>query len=206
MTRLLNLYQLWLDDLFPKAKFADGLALIEKLGHSKRMQVMRREWIDSEKPKPAEPEAEPEDDEFEDIDRTNDSEETRAQHVAGNGQHGDDNGPSGNDFEHTSDGNGAGNWSHADNDDDLYAMPEWQKEQRPLGRSGEGAMPEKPPADPDEDELDALLAEDAEGAVEAAGNKSTFGGLGERPRRGGLEPGEREVDDKDATDAMGDDW
>ncbi|KAI5308034.1 chromosome segregation in meiosis- protein [Ascosphaera atra] len=43
--RLLNLYQLWLDDLYPRAKFADGLAIIEKLGHSKRMQVMRKEWI-----------------------------------------------------------------------------------------------------------------------------------------------------------------
>ncbi|PYI12109.1 chromosome segregation in meiosis protein 3 [Aspergillus sclerotiicarbonarius CBS 121057] len=49
--RLLNFYQLWLDDLFPRAKFADGLAMIEKLGHSKRLQTMRREWIEEEKPK-----------------------------------------------------------------------------------------------------------------------------------------------------------
>lgn len=49
--RLLNFYQLWLDDLFPKAKFADGLAMIEKLGHSKRIQTMRREWINEEKPR-----------------------------------------------------------------------------------------------------------------------------------------------------------
>lgn len=45
MARLLNVYQLWLDDLYPRAKFADGLAIIEKLGHKKRMQTMRREWI-----------------------------------------------------------------------------------------------------------------------------------------------------------------
>lgn len=51
MARLLNFYQLWLDDLFPRAKFADGLAMIEKLGHSKRIQTMRREWIDEEKPR-----------------------------------------------------------------------------------------------------------------------------------------------------------
>ncbi|KAI9769949.1 MAG: chromosome segregation in meiosis- protein [Geoglossum simile] len=44
--RMLSLYQLWLDDLFPKAKFADALAIVEKLGHSKRMQVMRKEWIE----------------------------------------------------------------------------------------------------------------------------------------------------------------
>ncbi|CAI7583858.1 unnamed protein product [Penicillium pancosmium] len=49
--RLLNFYQLWLDELFPRAKFADGLAMIEKLGHTKRIQTMRREWIEEEKPK-----------------------------------------------------------------------------------------------------------------------------------------------------------
>ena len=46
----MNLYQLWLDDLYPRAKFADGLAIIEKLGHTKRMQTMRREWINESKP------------------------------------------------------------------------------------------------------------------------------------------------------------
>ncbi|KAL1963302.1 hypothetical protein VTN77DRAFT_8525 [Rasamsonia byssochlamydoides] len=50
MARLLNFYQLWLDDLYPRAKFTDGLAMIEKLGHSKRIQVMRREWIEEDKP------------------------------------------------------------------------------------------------------------------------------------------------------------
>jgi replication fork protection complex subunit Csm3/Swi3 len=46
---MLNLYQLWLDDLYPKAKFKDGLAMVEKLGHTKRMQVSRRAWIDESK-------------------------------------------------------------------------------------------------------------------------------------------------------------
>ncbi|MCJ1405190.1 chromosome segregation in meiosis- protein [Xylographa trunciseda] len=50
VARLLNLYQLWLDDLYPRAKFADGLAMIEKLGHTKRLQTMRREWIKAGKP------------------------------------------------------------------------------------------------------------------------------------------------------------
>lgn len=48
--RLLNYYQLWLDNLYPRAKFADGLQLVEKVGHSKRMHVMRKEWIDEGKP------------------------------------------------------------------------------------------------------------------------------------------------------------
>ncbi|RVX72376.1 hypothetical protein B0A52_03564 [Exophiala mesophila] len=50
VARLLNYYQLWLDNLYPRAKFADGLQLIEKVGHSRRMQVMRKEWIDEGKP------------------------------------------------------------------------------------------------------------------------------------------------------------
>ena len=49
IARLLNVYQLWLDDLYPRAKFVDGLAIIEKLGHSKRMQVIRKEWINEGK-------------------------------------------------------------------------------------------------------------------------------------------------------------
>ncbi len=48
--KLLSYYQLWLDNLYPRAKFADGLQLVEKVGHGKRMQVMRREWIDEGKP------------------------------------------------------------------------------------------------------------------------------------------------------------
>lgn len=46
---MLNLYQLWLDDLYPKAKFRDALTMAEKLGHSKRMQVSRRAWIEETK-------------------------------------------------------------------------------------------------------------------------------------------------------------
>lgn len=48
--KLLNYYQLWLDNLYPRAKFADALQLVEKAGHSKRMQTMRKEWIDEGKP------------------------------------------------------------------------------------------------------------------------------------------------------------
>jgi replication fork protection complex subunit Csm3/Swi3 len=48
---MLNMYQLWLDDLYPRAKFADALAIIEKVGHTKRMQVDRKAWIDEGKPR-----------------------------------------------------------------------------------------------------------------------------------------------------------
>lgn len=43
------MYQLWLDALYPRAKFGDGLAIIEKLGHTKRMQLLRRDWINEGK-------------------------------------------------------------------------------------------------------------------------------------------------------------
>lgn len=48
---MLNMYQLWLDDLYPRAKFTDALAMVEKAGHSKRMQLMRKDWIDEGKPR-----------------------------------------------------------------------------------------------------------------------------------------------------------
>jgi replication fork protection complex subunit Csm3/Swi3 len=51
ISRLLNTYQLWLDDLFPRAKFKDALTDVEKVGHTKRMQVTRRAWLDATKPR-----------------------------------------------------------------------------------------------------------------------------------------------------------
>ncbi|CAK7234331.1 Antiviral helicase ski2 [Sporothrix bragantina] len=50
-SRLLSMYQLWLDDLFPKARFADALAMVEKEGHKTGMHKMRMEWINESKPK-----------------------------------------------------------------------------------------------------------------------------------------------------------
>jgi replication fork protection complex subunit Csm3/Swi3 len=58
---LLRTYQLWLDDLYPRAKFADGLAIVEKLGHKKSMQRLRSEWINENQPKVSVPsDSEPE--------------------------------------------------------------------------------------------------------------------------------------------------
>jgi replication fork protection complex subunit Csm3/Swi3 len=47
---LLRTYQLWLHDLYPRAKFNDGLAIIEKLGHTKSLQRLRCGWINETKP------------------------------------------------------------------------------------------------------------------------------------------------------------
>lgn len=51
MNHLLHTYQFWLDELFPKAKFADGLSIIETLGHKMTVQRSRVEWIDEERHK-----------------------------------------------------------------------------------------------------------------------------------------------------------
>lgn len=50
MARVMSMYQMWLDDLYPRAKFRDGLALVEKVGHTKRLQVMRKTWMQATKP------------------------------------------------------------------------------------------------------------------------------------------------------------
>ncbi|RGP58830.1 replication fork protection complex subunit csm3/swi3 [Fusarium sporotrichioides] len=49
-SRLLSFYQLWLDDLFPKAKFLDALSMVEKAGHKKRVMIARNEYINESKP------------------------------------------------------------------------------------------------------------------------------------------------------------
>ncbi|KAL7816740.1 Swi3 domain-containing protein [Trichoderma gracile] len=50
-SRLLSFYQLWLDDLFPKARFLDALAMVEKAGHKKALVAARNEWINEGRPK-----------------------------------------------------------------------------------------------------------------------------------------------------------
>jgi replication fork protection complex subunit Csm3/Swi3 len=113
IARMLNMYQLWLDDLYPRAKFADALAIIEKVGHTKRMQMMRKEWIDEGKPR-----------------RTTEHEDEDA------------------------DENFVGQPTAEQGSESMEGMVQGKEVGvRELG-SVEGA-------DPDEDELDALLAEDA---------------------------------------------
>jgi replication fork protection complex subunit Csm3/Swi3 len=50
-SKLLAFYQIWLDDLFPKAAFPDALKMVEKMGHKKMLQSMRMEWINEGKPR-----------------------------------------------------------------------------------------------------------------------------------------------------------
>ncbi|OBT82601.1 hypothetical protein VE02_08986 [Pseudogymnoascus sp. 03VT05] len=48
--RLLGLYQMWLDDLYPKAKFGDALRMVEGAGHRKMVVGARRGWIEEGRP------------------------------------------------------------------------------------------------------------------------------------------------------------
>ncbi|KAK5082331.1 chromosome segregation in meiosis- protein [Lithohypha guttulata] len=50
VAKLLNFYQNWLDGLYPRAKFADALQLVERAGHTKKLQMYRKSWIDESKP------------------------------------------------------------------------------------------------------------------------------------------------------------
>lgn len=47
--RMLNMFQFWLDDLYPKARFKDALAMVEKAGHKKLLLQARMEWINDGK-------------------------------------------------------------------------------------------------------------------------------------------------------------
>ncbi|KAF8453621.1 replication fork protection component Swi3-domain-containing protein [Terfezia claveryi] len=58
--RILAFYQLWADDLYRKATFKDTISIIEKLGHTKRVQIARNQYLDDYLPKSIPPEIEAE--------------------------------------------------------------------------------------------------------------------------------------------------
>ncbi|KAH7400684.1 chromosome segregation in meiosis protein 3 [Phaeosphaeria sp. MPI-PUGE-AT-0046c] len=119
VARMLNMYQLWLDDLYPRAKFADALAIIEKVGHAKNMQMRRKDWINEGKPgRTAEP-----DEEAADIELDERPPPTR-------------------------------NTEDTDGIDQATGAP--------VGRPDDTERSPERDADPDDDELDALLAEGAQ--------------------------------------------
>lgn len=140
MSRLLSFYQMWLDDLYPKARFLDALAMVEKAGHKKRLISARSEWLSERKPKPAE---DKEDDPF-GLDEQDDtaapvslpSRPGAGRLIQGGG------GPSTPPRDHPDD---------FSEDDELYNVTP-----RAGPRPGLTAMQ---PDAPDDDDLDALMAE-----------------------------------------------
>lgn len=151
ISRMLNLYQLWLDDLYPKAKFKDGLAMIEKLGHSKRLQVSRRAWVDETKP-------------F----RRREDEDDEERQDAGEGAGDEDDAifpaPAGDAQNEQAQQNG-GNDGPADDELDALCAEESSKAQTTQAQQAKGPFDEGD--GPDEDELDALLAEDSRPAPQS---------------------------------------
>jgi len=149
VARLLQHYQLWLDELYPRAKFADGLVMIEKLGHKKRLQTMRREWIDEGKPRRT---AVEEADVVLDEDPSMDKQDHGGPNDVTSGTVNDERPRTPSPAQ--------------DADDDLYsATPQAVQDQRRREREADAGKSlfisdDEGDGEPDGDELDALLAED----------------------------------------------
>lgn len=181
ISRMLNLYQLWLDDLYPKAKFKDGLTMVEKLGHTKRMQVSRRAWIDESKGFRRR--------EDEDVEmRLEDSERQ------GEGNH-DELLPIPNRAKEPVSGQEQGQGgADAPDEDELDALLGEEPAAAVPNAAGHGVKPQGPFQDqdePDEDELDALLNEDPQPAAQP-----------KQPTTKQKGPFEDDEDDDDELDAL----
>lgn len=159
ISKLLNTYQLWLDDLYPRAKFKDALTMVEAVGHKKMMQVKRKTWLDATKPHQREDSP----DRLGDVEMSGALPPDDVQDQSKAGGEEDDDAIFGESVGLQGNGNGAREETRSDvpdEEDDLDAL---------LAESGppqRGAAAEEPPKksgpfeeDEDEDDLDALLAE-----------------------------------------------
>jgi replication fork protection complex subunit Csm3/Swi3 len=223
--RLLSFYQVWLDDLFPKANFLDALAMVEKAGHKTTMRNARMQWIDEGKPRAA---AE-EDDEDNRIyqgasgpqqpdkvaaifENTATAARERAKTPTMDDLFGDDDIYNATPLRNT--GSTAPSRQAVDNDipddDDLDALiaeaetgPGARTQQSIPSRSifgnGSGSMQSGPTGEPDDDELDALMAE-AEANTAPARPSQPMGGsiFGDGKAKQPVTSGADEEDDLDA--------
>ena len=135
------MYQLWLDDLFPKARFADALAMVEKEGHKTSMHKMRTEWINESKPRDIMAEF----DEFLEDAPAGYATQPRLPHAAG--------------APHTTELDRGVDSIPGDlfDDDDFEDMMRTSAPSGPSGTSGAGGF-NRPSGIPDEDELDEMMA------------------------------------------------
>ncbi|CZT16071.1 uncharacterized protein RCC_01911 [Ramularia collo-cygni] len=169
ISRLLNTYQLWLDDLYPRAKFRDALGMVEKVGHSKRMQITRRAWLDDTKPNRQNLSPEPQTGGAEDTTRPT---ADRENSIFGDLER--DSAPTSRD---------------APDDDELDALMADAGAPRPKLAQSNGPFNDD---EPDDDELDALLAETAPAPPAAAAARPIT-------QRG---PFQQDSDDEDELDAL----
>ncbi|RCI16944.1 hypothetical protein L249_1754 [Ophiocordyceps polyrhachis-furcata BCC 54312] len=157
--RLLALYQFWLDDLFPKAKFLDALVMVERAGHRKALLQARNRWIDEGKPK----DRQDEDDVDNGVNHDRESHESQP--------------PTQENTSPATPRPKTPERNDVPDDDDLYdATP------RAPTRSAndlDALMQETLNAEPDEDDLDALIAEagvsDRIGAHDGVGPRDESG-------------------------------
>ncbi|ETS74944.1 hypothetical protein PFICI_13428 [Pestalotiopsis fici W106-1] len=190
--RLLSFYQLWLDDLYPKAKFLDALTMVEKAGHTRSMRLARMDWINEGKPRSATQIDENDDSDLRGLDhgrepaifparvapifeKSNRPAE-RPKTPSLDDLFGDDDlydaTPKASRTNNASAATNQGLGSNApDEEDDLDALMAEEEAQRqaPTSIFGNGQLPSRrapPPSAPDEDDLDALMAE-----AEAATNE-----------------------------------
>lgn len=139
-SRLLSFYQEWLDDLFPKAKFLDALAMVEKAGHNQVLQRRRVEWINEGRP------------------RTNVVDDGGDAQATGEEQPNGDAAPRQAErvapiFDKVANGR-----SKTPDLDDLFGDEDDIYSATPVGARKHGAVAETG-GEPDDDELDALMAE-----------------------------------------------
>jgi replication fork protection complex subunit Csm3/Swi3 len=181
---MLNLYQLWLDDLYPKAKFKDGLAMVEKLGHTKRMQVSRRAWIDESKSMRR---------------REDEDVEMRLGDVEGQAQEDNDEiFPIPKEPAHSQEQSNAG--ADAPDEDELDALMGEEPGAAVPTRAVENGPPKSQAPfqdddEPDEDELDALLNEDRQFTAQPTAHHK-------QPVTKQKGPFEDDEDDEDELDAL----
>lgn len=171
MSRLLNTYQLWLDDLYPRAKFRDALAMVEKVGHSKRMQVTRRAWLEETKGRRREDE---------NVERRDGDETMMSGALDGDDLFGD----AAEQQQGSGSDDGAQQHEGPPEEDELDAL--LAEGSNDLQRSNAQQPARSKPAaqrgpfeddEPNEDELDALLAENGNGNSES----TTSGGAQSKP-------------------------
>ncbi|KAF2803736.1 Swi3-domain-containing protein [Mytilinidion resinicola] len=208
VARLLNTYQLWLDDLYPRAKFADALTMIEKLGHSKQLQMMRKVWIEEGKPKTA---VESEEDMDGDLPRNQSSNQVLPE------AHSSVVVPRDQDSRSERAAVSSERQATVERDDvpDQDELDALLAEEEALIMKAESMMkpaprvPARParPAAPLDDDLDALLAEEDAMMIEAASAGKTASVMPSRPPKHSA-PREDEFADEFANDldAMGDMW
>lgn len=56
MQRLVEFYQLWTHELFPKARYEDAWAMIQRLGHQAQVRTARMQWLNEARFPPADEE------------------------------------------------------------------------------------------------------------------------------------------------------